>query len=639
MFFRRKFNDLPIEESIGDAFENNLGITEAPLRPRYFTVLGFFVLGVVLLVVGRVSYLGFYNLAFYKARAESNLSETNRLPAPRGLIIDAYGKVLAENKPVFRAFLNVRDFLKNEAEQPRVIQAVLNIFGISKDDLLKLIEEDNKKGSSNAVLLGENLNQEQIVEIKRLNLVAVSVTSGFSRIYKNGEVFSPVLGYTGVVDSEDLVKYPKLSGRDLIGKIGVEKVYETVLQGEYGSFKKIRDAKGVVLDEEEEQQPKIGKSLRLTIDADFQMYFYERLRKGLADLGRKTAIGLALNPETGEVLALINFPTYDNNIFNDSTKSEERSELFTNSNQPLFNRAIGGYYNPGSTIKPLVGVAALEEKVINPQKYIFSPGFLDIPNRYQPDKPTRFLDWRYQGDVNLPLALAYSSNVYFYIVGGGSPYSGSSITGLGVTRLREWWQKFHLGTATGIDLPGEANGFLPSPEDKKKKTGTEWFLGDTYNVSIGQGDLLVTPIQLLSYIGAIANGGLVYRPYVAKEMNQPKVIADLTDAADSIGVVQGGMLEAVQNQKGTAHLLSSLPYPIAGKTGSAQVKNKAQENAFFVGYIPDLVKKGVEWSTTKGSKIALLVLIEDAKQGSLNAVPIAKDVLNWYYENRIDVND
>jgi penicillin-binding protein 2 len=598
-------------------------------------VVGFFVFGVVALVVGRVLYLGFSDLDFYRARAESNLSETNRLPAPRGLIIDAYGKTLAQNKPVFRSFLNVRDFLKNDEEQLKVLEAVLNIFGIKNDDLWKLIEEDNEKGSSNAVLLGENLNQEQIVEINRLNLSSISVVSGFSRVYPYGEVFSSVIGYTGVVDSDDLVNYPKLSGRDLIGKTGVEKIYESILQGEYGSFKKIRDAKGAVLEEKEEQQPKIGKSLRLTIDSDFQNYFYERLRSGLIGLGRRTGIGLALNPETGEVLALINFPNYDNNVFSDSTKGEERGELFLDSRQPLFNRAIGGYYNPGSTIKPLVGVAALEEKVINPQKYIFSPGFIDIPNRYNPDKPTRFLDWRYQGDVNMPLALAFSSNVYFYVVGGGSPYSGSSITGLGISRLRDWWQKFNLGKATGIDLPGEADGFLPSPEDKKKKTGTEWFLGDTYNVSIGQGDLLVTPIQLLSYIGAIANGGSVYRPYVAKELNQPKVISDLIFAKDSIGVIQGGMLEAVKNEKGTAHLLNSLSFPIAGKTGSAQVKNKAQENAFFVGYIPDSVSKGVEWSTTNGSKIALLILIEDAKQGSLNAVPIAKDVLSWYYENRI----
>jgi len=635
MLFKRKYTDLPIEESIGDTFENNLGIRESPLRPRYFTVVGFFVFGVVALVVGRVLYLGFSDLDFYRARAESNLSETNRLPAPRGLIIDAYGKTLAQNKPVFRSFLNVRDFLKNDEEQLKVLEAVLNIFGIKNDDLWKLIEEDNEKGSSNAVLLGENLNQEQIVEINRLNLSSISVVSGFSRVYPYGEVFSSVIGYTGVVDSDDLVNYPKLSGRDLIGKTGVEKIYESILQGEYGSFKKIRDAKGAVLEEKEEQQPKIGKSLRLTIDSDFQNYFYERLRSGLIGLGRRTGIGLALNPETGEVLALINFPNYDNNVFSDSTKGEERGELFLDSRQPLFNRAIGGYYNPGSTIKPLVGVAALEEKVINPQKYIFSPGFIDIPNRYNPDKPTRFLDWRYQGDVNMPLALAFSSNVYFYVVGGGSPYSGSSITGLGISRLRDWWQKFNLGKATGIDLPGEADGFLPSPEDKKKKTGTEWFLGDTYNVSIGQGDLLVTPIQLLSYIGAIANGGSVYRPYVAKELNQPKVISDLIFAKDSIGVIQGGMLEAVKNEKGTAHLLNSLSFPIAGKTGSAQVKNKAQENAFFVGYIPDSVSKGVEWSTTNGSKIALLILIEDAKQGSLNAVPIAKDVLSWYYENRI----
>jgi penicillin-binding protein 2 len=267
-----------------------------------------------------------------------------------------------------------------------------------------------------------------------------------------------------------------------------------------------------------------------------------------------------------------------------------------------------------------VGIAALEEGVISPQREIFSPGYLEIPNPYNPDKPTRYADWRYQGNVNLYSALAQSSNVYFYTVGGGA----GDIKGLGITKLRNWWQEFNFGVPTGIDLPGEAKGFLPSPEWKEKTQKRSWLLGDTYNVSIGQGDFLVTPIQLLSYIGAVANGGKIYRPYIVQELNQPKINKDLTGILSQIKEAQKGMRMGVTSPMGTSYRLNDLPFEVAAKTGSAQVKNNTQENAFFVGYAP-----------YQNPKIAILVLIENSKEGSLNAVPIAKDVLSWYYENRL----
>ncbi len=178
----------------------------------------------------------------------------------------------------------------------------------------------------------------------------------------------------------------------------------------------------------------------------------------------------------------------------------------------------------------------------------------------------------------------------------------------------------------GIDLYGEKAGVLPTPESREEETGRTWLLGDTYNVSIGQGDLLVTPLQLLSYIGAIANGGKIYRPFLALDLNKPEVVKDLTDAKDSIQEVQKGMEMAVKSSKGTARTLGDLPFYVAAKTGSAQVMNKAQENAFFVGYA------GIE---KESPEIAILVLIENSRQGSLNAVPIAKDVLHWYYLNKM----
>ena len=228
-----------------------------------------------------------------------------------------------------------------------------------------------------------------------------------------------------------------------------------------------------------------------------------------------------------------------------------------------------------------------------------------------------------------------------FLAGGGAPQGvdpqilagGGYVSGLGINRLISWWQKFLLGSRTGIDLPGEAEGFLPTPAWKEEHAGTPWLLGDTYNVSIGQGDLLLTPIQLLSYIAAVANGGKIYEPVLNSAKEHPNLRADLSEFLPEIKEVQKGMELAVTSPLGTAHLLSDLGFKIAAKTGTAEVRSKTGENAFFVGYLPaeTLAKAGAGSDTPQ---IAILILVENSLEGSLNTVPIAKDVLNWYYWNR-----
>jgi len=322
-------------------------------------------------------------------------------------------------------------------------------------------------------------------------------------------------------------------------------------------------------------------------------------------------------------LALFSIPSFDTGQIHRFLKLE---------NQPLFNRAIGGLYNPGSTIKPLVATAALVEKIINPQEQIYSAGFIEIPNPYFPNLPSRFLDWKPHGWVDLYSALARSSNIYFYEVGGGFP--GQRI-GLGIEKLKQWWQKFRLAEKSGIDLIGEERGVLPDPQWMQKVKNRRWLLGDTYNVSIGQGDLLITPIELLNYISAIANGGKFYKPRIAKAVldengkilfqNESQILGDLSSIIDgAVNEVKKGMEDAVNKPYGTANLLADLPFKIAAKTGSAQTDNNTKVNAFFVGYAP-----------ADNPQIAILILIENAREGSLNTIPVAKDVLAWYYKNRL----
>lgn len=633
IFKSRQKDHISFEESISDDWVKESDVFERPIDMKFPFYVGVFVVLVGLIVFIRIVFLA-GSADFFKARASANLSHIQKIAAPRGVITDYKGTVLADNKPVFLALLDVNEFLQKKDFQAGTLKAAEEILGVIPEDFWKMVEENGKAAFNEVLVLNSDIDESQLIKLETLNLPTIQISNGFARVYEDGKAFAPILGYTGVVSESDLEEFPELGGGDFVGKTGLEVFYENNLRGKPGISIKIRDAKGNIIEAKEEVKPEIGEELKLTVNAGLQKYFYNRLQSGLNDLGRTVGLGLAIDPRDGKVLAMVNIPSYDNNIFSSSDRKDEVVELLTSTSRPLFNRVVGGLYAPGSTIKPLHAIAALEEGVIEPARQIFSPGFLAIANPYDPDQPSKFLDWQPQGWVDMYSALAQSSNVYFYTVGGGAParsvgetvYEGPKISGLGIKKLNDWWSRFGLGQTLGIDLYGEKEGVLPTPEAREEETGRAWLLGDTYNVSIGQGDLLVTPLQLLSYIGAVANGGKVYRPFLALDHNQPKVVKDLTEAKESIFEVQKGMELAVKSPKGTARTMKDLPFYVAGKTGSAQVMNKAQENAFFVGYA------GIE---KEDPEIAILVLIENSRQGSLNAVPIAKDVLHWYYLNKM----
>ncbi len=618
-------NEIAFEESLSDEWADDLGFAEVPLGERPIFIFGIIVFILGAFMFGRVFYLGVIRGEAYQKRAESNLNKTDRILAPRGIITDRNGNVLADNKAVFSAKLNVKEFLKNTASRGSTIQFILETFGLSEDEVHSRISDKNVNFDIYAepVTLSENLSNEQYIAVKNQDNPAIVLEENYIRNYPEGTPFSTILGYVGLVTGKDLEIDQSLSGEDYVGKAGVELQFNSDLVGTPGGKVILRNAKGEVIGEGESAEPKIGKKLELSIDGDLQKYFYSRMLSGLRSLDRDSGVGLAMNPQNGEILAMVSFPTFDNNVFHLSGKTKERNEILNSPKKPLFNRAVSGAYAPGSTIKPLVGVAAITEGIVPPTFSVFSPGFLEVPNPYNPDKPSRFPDWRPQGYVNLYSAIAQSSNVYFYTVGGGA----FGVEGLGISRLKNWWSKFGFGSLTGIDLPNEARGFLPDAEWKENSGRGSWLLGDTYNVSIGQGDLTVTPIQLINYISGIANGGKLYTPTILGESGI--LSKDLTEYYPAIKEVQVGMRRTVTSDLGTARILKDLPFSVAGKTGSAQIQNNQAENAFFVGYGP------YSEGDSSAPQIAILILVERAKAGSLNAVPIAKDVLNWYYENRL----
>lgn len=605
-----------IIESAARGKNTGLEALELPLSKRVFTLILATAVFFGFTALVRISFLSFYKGDFYAARSAMNAQKPIAIPSARGKIYDRFGNLLVKNESSYRLVLNPGLARRRKIDLRETIAGVSEILWIERLELLSILEKTDLEKSA-LVTLARNLSETEVKAIQKLDNPALEIQDDYRRQYRSGLSFSHLLGYTGMGELNDLR-----------GKTGLEKYYDSLLAGSDGLRLMYRDSTGKILEEKLFEAPKNGENLYTTIDSGLQEYFYNRLSRALSALGRNVGVGIALNPQNGEVLALVNLPSYDNNVFTLPEKRGERARLLNSRLQPLFNRAVSGMYTPGSAIKPLVALAALSEGLVNSKDKVFSSGVLEIPNLYFPDQPSRFLDWKAHGWVDLRSALARSSNIYFYTIGGGLPpeaQNPSDIqTGLGIVKLKEYWQKFGFGEKTGIDLDAENAGFLPDPEEKEARKKDVWRLGDTYNVSIGQGDLLVTPIQLINQIAAIANGGKFYRPHLTK--NGTEIVRDFSGLGKYIKEVQGGMKDAVQKWYGTAYLLSDLPVSAAAKTGSAQVANNTRTNAFFVGYAP-----------SENPQIAILVLIENAREGSLNAVPVAKDVLDWYYWNRLAV--
>ncbi|MEK7465332.1 MAG: penicillin-binding transpeptidase domain-containing protein [Patescibacteria group bacterium] len=612
--------NLNIEEILGD-YTKEEDLLEVPLRDRVFSAF-FVVAGVITLVVAlQIGNLGIVQHGWYEKRALTNMSDVKITPSPRGVIEDRFGKPLVKNESSVNIFLAARRLPHDSGERSRIISETSRLLGLNETDVFLSLETTDWN-IRDRILLASDVTQDALVALSEASFPGIEIEPAFRRAHVTPLAFAHVLGYAGLVSEKDLRDDSSLVPDDVIGRDGLEAFYDSLLRGKNGRDVAYTSARGEVKEERVTESPQSGATLKTFIDKDFQEYFYERLTEGLKSLGRTTGTGIALNPQNGEVLALFGIPSF---------KPEKIKDYLSMPTEPLFNRAISGLYNPGSTIKPLVGIAALTEGVIGATKQIYSAGYIDLPNPYHPETPTRFVDWKPHGWVDMRSAIARSSNVYFYEVGGGFEEQ----KGLGISRLNAWWNKFGIGEKTGIDLIGEESGFLPTPEWKEKKTGEPWRLGDTYHVSIGQGDVTITPIELLNYIAAVANGGILYKPRVMESVNDiegkelersnPIVLKDLSgEIKNFIGEIQRGMQDGVEKPYGTSYLLHGLPFSVAAKTGTAQVYLNERTNAFFVGYAPAV-----------NPKIAILVLIENSREGSHNTIPVARDVLLWYYENRL----
>ncbi len=603
-------DDISFEESIFDDWSGSSRL-ESPMPRGAFFLVAFAAFVLIASFCIRFIFVSFVYGGYYSARGEANADKRSTVPAYRGVITDRFGEALVKNVPSFTASVDSVALYRRgrpAGSRAELIEKIAAIISMPSSDVMALVLDAEDDGAAR-VTIAKDITAEQAIGLRAVGDDALLVEDDYRRQYPEPFVFSPVLGYTKGVDFKNTIE----------GAAGLEAQYDELLRGTDGVKIAYRDAHGTVLGEKKEQESRAGQTLTTTIDAGFQRYFYERFKEGLTSLGKTQGVGLAMNPKSGEILALVSFPSFDNN---------NPAKYLMTAGNPLFNRAISGVYSPGSTIKPLVSLAALHEKLVTPEFTVYSKGYLELPNPYDPEKPSKFLDWKAQGLVNMYSALARSSNVYFYVVGGGC----TAVTcegvgrskGLGINKLNEYWKIFGLDKKTGVDMPAESVGFLPNPAEKEKRTGQPWRIGDTYNVAIGQGDLQVTPIRLLTFFSSLANKGREVKPHFLLASGEPKVTHDYSSWADEIEAVRRGVRDVVAKPYGTANALYDLPYKSSGKTGSAQIQNNAKTNAFFMGYGP-----------SDDPELAVLVLVEDAKTGSLNAVPIGRDVMKWYYENRI----
>lgn len=604
---------------------------ERPLEKRSFGFLAAFFSVIVLVVIGRVVYLSVIKHDYYVTRAESNVNRVIITSSERGIIRDRYETPIVSNEAALSVY-----FYPAAAVANNETQAVLNALpsiNMTEGDFTEIVSKFG--ASAEGILLKRDLTKQEAIAIESLNLSSLSVRTDVKRVFE--PAFAHVVGYTGLPTKDDL-NAKKITPSDTVGKTNLEYIFDSSLRGESGKIISYRNSLGQELGQRNFSEPQKGSDLQTTLDADLTAYFQKDLTETMQRMGSgPAAVGIVVNPRNGEVLTLISNPSFS---------SSEIAKAVTDQGLPMLNRAISGLYAPGSTIKPIVAVGVLAEKVMRADDEVYSSGKMYIPNKYNPNNPTKFVDWKAHGWVNLRSAIARSSDIYFYAAGGGLVQNpdlfkgwGGVVKGLGIDRLGKYYSLFGLSTKTGIELSAENVGVIPTPEAKKKRTGIDWTIGDTYITSIGQGEMIATPISIINAISAIYNGGTVYSSHLISK--DARILKDNTNLKDSINESKLGMRDAVTEDYGTAHALDTLPFDTYGKTGSAQVENNRKTNAFFVG-CADYNSVKAEKITAKENtprEICMLVLVENAKEGGgLNAVPIAKDVFEWYYNNRIIPN-
>lgn len=474
------------------------------------------------------------------------------------------------------------------------------------------------------MVIARDVPLDMVAEIsaRRVALPGIELIESYRREYVHPYAMSHVLGFMGKISENDLHNNPQYKFEESIGKSGLEEFYDTELRGMVGKKIIEVDSRGKETRFRLTQTPTDGAPLLLTLDGNLQQIAYDMLKNYTN--GQNGGSVVVMDVNTGAIRALVSFPGFDSDILSSGISADGFHKLISNRLSPMFDRAVGGEFPSGSVIKPMFAAAALQEHIIDPRKKIFDEGFIKIPNPYHPGEFSVFRDWRQHGWIDFYDAIAYSADVYFYMIGGG--YKDQK--GLGIDRLKKYATAFGLGSRLGIDVSSEKPGSFPDPSIKAVNDPKDpmWRIGDTYNVSIGQGGVKTTPLQITSMIAAIANDGTLYRPHlldavldeegnVVKQITSEIIRSNMIDP-QYLREARAGMRQAVT--KGTARSLNDLPVPVAAKTGTAETGKSP--HAWFVAFAP-----------YDKPEIAITVMVEHGGEGSSIAAPITKEILKWYF--------
>jgi penicillin-binding protein 2 len=626
---------------------------------KYFALIGFLALATLF---ARTVWLQIIKGNHYYLLSEDNRLRAETIEPKRGIIYDRTLKPLVRNKANFVLYLRPIDLPKNELTRDELVRQISSVLdGTDQTNIpstsisssskeLKLISDSPsfykikellatvKLGSLESyqpLFIQDNIDYDKamLISLRLPQWPGVFLTTKIRREYltdsDNGPVVSGVdslahiLGYTGKINDAELKKLgSKYSAIDYVGKVGIEYSWESELKGEAGRKNIEVDALGRQKKVINEVPAQDGANLMLALDLDLQEKASAVTQFYLDKYKLKKASVIIMNPQTGEIRAMVSLPAYDNNSFAAGISQVDYNKFLDDPNQPLFNRSISGEFPSGSTIKPIFAAGALQEGVINENTSFLSNGGLRIGEWFFPD-------WKAggHGQTDVKKAIALSVNTFFYYIGGGY----GDFKGLGLDGLVKYARLFGLGEKTGIDLNGEASGFVPTAAWKEQTKNEPWYIGDTYHFAIGQGDVLVTPLQVANYTAAIANGGTLYKPHLVSKIldsnNQvvqeikPQIIRqNFIDSAD-LNIVREGMRQTVTS--GSGRFLNTLPVTMAGKTGTAQWSTVKAPHAWFIGFAP-----------YENPELSISILVEEGVEGSTIAVPMAYDIFNWYFGNR-----
>ncbi len=575
-------------------------------------LLYFFMIAVAMVMAFRLVYLQMLQGASYRASAEENRLSLQKIPAPRGLIVDRNGATLVRNIPQFSLEIIPATLPTDTNERNVLLDAIARELGQTRKDIDEKLKNADAYFYDPIEISTLDYNTALKLRILFAGNTGVNIVTSTQREYPEGELLAHVLGYTGKMTEEE---YQKMSAtyelNDRIGKTGLEATYENAMRGTKGLRRVEVDALENAQKTVAESEPVSGDTIHLGLDLSLQRTLYDALKESVEKNGGTGGAAVAIDPQSGLVRALVSYPSYEINDFSKGIAAESYNALLNDASQPLFNRATSGMYPPGSTFKPLMAAAALQEGLITENTTVLSTGGISIGQ-------WTFPDWKAggHGRIDVKKAIADSVNTFFYAVSGG--YQEQK--GLGIDRMKSYAESFGLNHPLGIDLPQESAGFIPTKQWKEETIGEPWTIGNTYQTGIGQGYLQLTPLQIASYTVAIANGGTLYRPRLLESQEKATgeniaqesvVLNSGMVSVENLRIVQEGMRQGVLSGSGAS--MQTLPVTSAGKTGTAQFGNDGKTHAVFTSFAP-----------FENPELVITVLVEGGGQGHTAALPVAK---------------